>query len=83
MTVFVMNGRVNFENIDEIRSLFLLSHTFRCELPGFEIGTTIVMREVGVRSPNGRKLPKEKKNSLQREADAIQRKVTGSRSTRN
>jgi hypothetical protein len=75
MTVLVMNGQINLENINDVRSLFMLSHAFSCELHGFEIGTTIMMREVGVRPPKGQQLSSEAMNSLRREADASQKRT--------
>jgi flagellar biosynthesis GTPase FlhF len=73
MTVLVMKEQVNHENIENVRSLFVLSHAFSRQLPGFSIGTTIMMREVGVRYPKGKKLDLDDKNALRQESDVKQR----------
>jgi hypothetical protein len=41
MTVLVMKDMVNHENIENVRSMFVLSHPFSRHLRGFSIGTTI------------------------------------------
>jgi hypothetical protein len=41
LTVLVMKEQMNHENIENTRSLFVLSHAFSCQLPGFAIGTNI------------------------------------------
>jgi hypothetical protein len=73
MTVLVMKDLVNHDNIDDVRSLFDLSHAFSRNLPGFEIGTTIMMREVGIRYPGGKELTSEEKNQIRQESDCKQR----------
>jgi hypothetical protein len=75
MTVLVMKDLVNHENIDSVRSLFVLSHAFSRHLPGFSIGTTIMMREIGIRRENGESLSVERKNARRREADQGQREL--------
>jgi flagellar biosynthesis GTPase FlhF len=72
MTVLVMKDQVNFDNIESVRSLFVLSHAFSCTLPGFAIGTTIMMREIGVRVPRGQRLSFYEENRLRQEADVRQ-----------
>jgi hypothetical protein len=73
MTVLVMKEQVNRENIENVRSLFLLSHAFSSQLPGFSIGTTIMMRDVGIRYPRVQKLTVHQKNCLRQKADEEQR----------
>jgi hypothetical protein len=72
LTVLVMKDQVNFDNIDSVRSLFVLSHAFSCKLPGFAIGTTIMMREIGVRILGGQKLSSDEENQLRQEEDVKQ-----------
>jgi hypothetical protein len=66
---------VNHENIDNVRSLFVLSHAFSRHLRGFSIGTTIMMRDVGVSLPAGKTVSLEKKNKCRQEADDKQRQL--------
>jgi hypothetical protein len=66
---------VNHENIDNVRSLFVLSHAFSRHLPGFSIGTTIMMRDVGVSCPQGRRFSLDEKNALRQQADRRQRQL--------
>jgi hypothetical protein len=73
MTVLVMKEQVNYENIANVRSLFVLSRAFSRQIPGFAIGTTIVMREVGVRFPRGQELKLPQKNQLRQESDTKNR----------
>jgi hypothetical protein len=70
MTVLVMKDQVNQENIPHVRSLFVLSHAFIREVPGFEIGTVIMMRDIGVR---GRNLSLDEQNKMRQAADVTQR----------
>jgi hypothetical protein len=69
MTVLVMKDQVNHENIENVRSLFVLSRAFSSQLPGFVVGTSIIMRDVGVKYPKGQKLKLDEKNRLRKEAD--------------
>jgi hypothetical protein len=73
MTVLVMKEQVNQENIESVRSLFVLSHAFSRQLPGFSIGTTIMMRDVGIRYPPGQQLTLNQKNCLRQKTDGEQR----------
>jgi hypothetical protein len=47
----------------------VLSHAFSRQLPGFSIGTTIMMRDVGVRYQRGQKLTLAAKNQLRQDRD--------------
>jgi septin family protein len=73
MTVLVMKEQVNFENVENMHSLLILSHAFSRQLPGFSIGTTIMMRDVGIRSPRGQQLTFDQKNCLRQQSDVEQR----------
>jgi hypothetical protein len=73
MTVLVMKDLVNHDNVESVRSLFDLSHAFSRHLPGFEIGTTIMMREVGIRYPRGKTLTLDQKDQLRQQSDVKQR----------
>jgi hypothetical protein len=73
MTVLVMKDQVNQSNIEKVRSLLALSHGFSETLPGFEIGTTILMRDVGARCPKGKTLTLAQKNELRQQSDRKQR----------
>jgi hypothetical protein len=73
MTVLVMKDFVNHESIDNVRSFFVLSHAFSRHLPGFEIGRTIMMREIGIRYPRGKKLTLDEKDQLRQELDSKER----------
>jgi ribosomal protein L35AE/L33A len=64
MIVQVMKGQVNQQNISDVRAQFVLSRAFTRKLPGFSIGTTIMMREVGVRLPKGRKPSIAERNEM-------------------
>jgi hypothetical protein len=84
MTILVMKEQVNHDNIDSVRSLFVLSHAFSRDLPGFAVGTTIMMREVGVRYPRGKKLTLNEKNTLRQKADIDERtKILGTLNRHN
>jgi hypothetical protein len=72
MNVLVMKDLVNHENIENVRGLFVLSHAFSRELPGFAIGTTVMMREVGIRLPRGKKLTPDERNDLRQKSDKEQ-----------
>jgi hypothetical protein len=73
MTVLVMKEQVNHGNIDNVRSLFILSHAFSRDLPGFLIGTTIMMREVGIRYPRGARLSLQQRDEYRQQSDVKQR----------
>jgi hypothetical protein len=73
MTVLVMKDQVNHENVDHARSLFVLSHAFSRELPGFAIGTTIMMRDVGIRVDRGTKPSLTERNQMRQHSDTDQR----------
>jgi hypothetical protein len=75
MTLLVAKSQVNLENIDSIRSLFVLSHAFSRDIPGFTIGTAIMMREVGVRLPRGTELTLQEQNQIRQAADEAQRDI--------
>jgi hypothetical protein len=73
MTILVMKEQVNLENIENVRSLFVLSHAFSRQLPGFSIGTTIMMRDIGIRRERGQELTLDEKNHLRQKCDEEQR----------
>jgi GTPase SAR1 family protein len=76
MTVLVMKETINHQNIPNVRSLFVLSHAFSRSLPGFRIGTTIMIRDVGVRLPRGQVLSLDEQNVLRQSADVeLRRKI--------
>jgi hypothetical protein len=75
MITLVMKEQVNYENIEHVRSLFVLSHAFTRQLPGFSIGTTIMMQEVGVSDPKGQRLSLDEKNALRQQSDHRQRQL--------
>jgi hypothetical protein len=73
MTVFIRKDLVNYENIDSVHSLFALSHAFGRTLPEFVSDTTIIMREVGIAVPRGKKRSLNEKDKLHRRSDVTQR----------
>jgi GTPase SAR1 family protein len=73
MVVLVVNDQVNFANGDDARAMLMLSHAFGHELPGFSVGTTIMIREVGVRTRPKEHHTFEQKNELRKKADHVQR----------
>jgi hypothetical protein len=73
MTVLVMKKKVNQETIQNARALFVLNHTLSRQLPGFSIGTTIMMRDAGIHCPKGQKLTLDERNGMRKEADLEQR----------
>jgi hypothetical protein len=75
LTVLVMKDGVNHANIDQIRSLFVLSHAFSRDIPGFTIGTVIMMRAVGVEAPEGEHPSLEEMNEIRRRVDDEQRQI--------
>jgi hypothetical protein len=73
LTVLVMKDQVNHSNIDNARSLFVLSQAFNRQIEGFTIGTTIMMREVGIRQQRGEKLTLDERNERRKITDLNQR----------
>jgi hypothetical protein len=73
MIVLVVNDQVNFANGDDARAMLMLSHAFGREIPGFSVGTTIMIRDVGVRIRSKEHQTLEQKNELRRKADRVQR----------
>jgi hypothetical protein len=73
MAVLVMSQQVNRENINDVRSLFVMSHAFTRAVPGFEVGTTVMMRDIGVRIPKGESPSLADKNRLRQDADVRER----------
>jgi hypothetical protein len=73
LTVLVTKEPVNHHNLDNIRSLLILSHAFTREAPGFSVGTTIMMREIGLKRSKGKKLSPQEKDAIRRQTDESQR----------
>jgi hypothetical protein len=73
MTLLVLKDQVNQQNINSIRSLFVLSHAFSRDIPGFTIDTTIMMREVDVPFPRRQNFTPEEKNVIRQKADETER----------
>jgi hypothetical protein len=73
VTVLVTKEMVNWDNIDSIRSLFILSHAFTRKVQGFSIGTAIMMRDVGIRGLRDPQLSLEDKNRARQLSDVKQR----------
>jgi hypothetical protein len=73
ITLLVMKEQVNQQNIDHVRTLLLLSHAFSRALPGFQTGTTIMMREIGVPADRGRKSSLDQLNRKRQLADCDER----------
>jgi hypothetical protein len=69
LTVLV-SKEVNRGNIEQIGSLFVLSHAFTRKLPGFRIGTVIMIPEVGIRLERDAELSPAEMDTLRRKRDA-------------
>jgi hypothetical protein len=48
LTVLVVHGMSNYSNIDSAKSLFVLSRAFTPDVPGFVVGTVVMMPDISL-----------------------------------
>jgi hypothetical protein len=73
MTVLVANNLSDPGSIERLQSSFILSRAFTRDLPGFTTGTTIMIREIGIRCRPGEKLSFDEKNARRKRPGFDQR----------